>query len=223
VHVLVVCTANIARSPLAEAMLAASIGPLGVRVGSAGVAARWGLPAAERSQQLAEARGLDLSAHRSQPVTEELIRSSALVLTMSERHRDRCAPLVAGAGAHVFTVRELVRLLEVVDLDRAPAAVTDRLPWVVEQAHLARPTARPARGREDIYDPIRDPEPAWLEMGATLDRTIGAIVENLGAAPGWEVQDPSDPGPTPLSGPDYRRGARRPRRFGRRRRERNAG
>jgi protein-tyrosine phosphatase len=192
VHVLVVCTANIARSPLGAAMLASSLAPADIEVSSAGVAARPGFPAAEPSQQLAELRGLDLSTHRSRPVTDELIRSSALVLTMSERHRDRCTPLAAGAASHVFTVRELVRLLATADLHDAEDHLTpaDRLAWVIEQAHLARPRALPPRGREDVHDPIKDPWSAWVEMGATLDGALTAILSALEVQPGWQPPPP---------------------------------
>jgi protein-tyrosine phosphatase len=213
VHVLVVCTANIARSPLAEAMLAASLAHHGIEVASAGTQAHPGYPAAEQSQALAEARGLDLSGHLSRPITEELVRGAALVLTMSGRHRDRCAPLAAGAGAYVFTVRELARLLQTADLAGAPADRMDRLTWTVERAHLARPVAPPPAGREDVRDPIRAPWPAWLEMGATLDDLLGPIVRSFGAEPGWT------PPPVPdqdeaVSAADARRAARpRPRWF----------
>jgi protein-tyrosine phosphatase len=216
VRVLVVCTANVARSPLAEAMLAASFADSDVEVASAGTRVRPGHPAAQNTQRLAEARGLDLTEHLSRPVTEELVRGASLVLTMSERHRDRCAPLAAGAGAHVFTVREFVRLLQAADLTDAPADVTQRLPWTVERAHLARPAAPPPSGREDVRDPIRAPWPEWLEMGATLDDLLGSVVRAFGFGPGWtppRYPDQDEPGQDELvSAADARRGARpRPR------------
>jgi protein-tyrosine phosphatase len=108
VAILVVCTANVARSPLAEVMLAASVD---VEVVSGGTQAREGDTAAVRSQELAAARGLDLTEHRSKPVTPDTIDHAELVITMSERHRDHCGILVPGAGPKVFTLRELVRLL----------------------------------------------------------------------------------------------------------------
>ncbi|MFA9432261.1 low molecular weight phosphatase family protein [Egicoccus sp. AB-alg2] len=187
-HVLVVCTANIARSPLAEAMLAASLAPHGVDVSSAGTRASDGHPAASASQELARLRGLDLTGHRSRPVTERLVQAADLVLTMSERHRDACGPLVPGAGRRTFTVRELVRLLTAADVADGPDAVAERLPWLVEQAQLARPVAPPPRGKEDVHDPIRDPWPAWTVMGATLDDLLTTVVRAAGAEPAWQPQ-----------------------------------
>lgn len=175
VDVLVVCTANIARSPLFAAMLGARFGDPEIVVTSAGVAARDGDLAAAHARTLAAARGLDLSDHRSRPVTPEAIAAADLVLTMSERQRDRCAPLAAGTAGRVFTVREFVRLLDEVDHAAGPAAPAERLAWLRDEAHRARPRALPAEGREDVDDPIREPWPAWVAMGATFDELIGAI------------------------------------------------
>jgi protein-tyrosine phosphatase len=172
--VLVVCTANIARSPLFQAMLADRLGD-GVTVSSAGVRAREGDPAAEGSALLAEQRGLDLSAHRSRPVTSDLVRSADLVLTMSERQRDVCAPLAAGSASRVYTVREFARLLGAVDRAAAPADPAARLAWLRDEAHLARPRALPARGSEDVADPIRSSWPEWEAMAATLDDLLDHI------------------------------------------------
>jgi protein-tyrosine phosphatase len=186
VSVLVVCTANVARSPLGAAMLATSLRGHGIAVASAGTHARQGVPAARQSCELAELRGLDLADHRARPVTPPLIAQAALVVTMSERHRDVAAPLAAGAGARTFTVRELVRLLETVDTAAAPDDPMLRLSWLAAAATQARPSARPARGPEDVRDPIRDPWPAWVQMGATLDHLMGRLVHALGATPGWQ-------------------------------------
>jgi protein-tyrosine phosphatase len=205
-HILVVCTANIARSPLASAMLASSLERDDIEVVSAGTRARDGLPAAARSQQLAQVRDLDLGDHRSQVITEELVRDAGLVVTMTARQRDRCASLAAGAGAHVFTLRELVRLLGGIDTAAAPVDRLERLGWVVDRAHLARPSASPATAPEDVHDPIRDPAPAWVRMAATLDELCGAVVTTLGASPGW--QPPTTPS-AGFSGHEDRTAARR--------------
>jgi protein-tyrosine-phosphatase len=175
-HVLVVCTANIARSPLFAAMLAARLGAA-VEVASAGTRARDGYPAAEFARTLAEQRGLDLSSHRSQPITSELVAGAGLVLTMSERQRDACASLVGRSADRVYTVKEFVRLLDAVDASQAPSDPVARLAWSRDQAHLARPRAAPAKGAEDVADPIRSPWPDWEAMGRTFDELVARIAE----------------------------------------------
>jgi protein-tyrosine phosphatase len=186
--ILVVCTANVARSPLARVMLGAS---LDVEVDSAGTQAREGDTAAVRSQELAAARGLDLTEHRSKPVVPAAIEAADLILTMSAEQRDHCEILVPGSGPKVFTLRELVRLLAVVD-PADPAADPPPLCSPAElaaRAHLARPNARRSWRSEDVHDPIQDPWPKWVRMGATLDELLTPVLAALGRNPGWTAPD----------------------------------
>lgn len=87
-----VCTANICRSPMAAALLqhalAAESGPLGaVKVTSAGVVARRGDLVSANSVAALKKVGLDISGHRSQPVTQEMLDRTLAVLCMTESHR----------------------------------------------------------------------------------------------------------------------------------------
>jgi protein-tyrosine phosphatase len=224
VDVLVLCRANVARSPLAEVMLAAAELP-GVRVASAGVRARDGWPAAEESQRLAAERGLDLTHHRSLPATPDLIARADLVLTMSESIRDLASPLAPRAAAKVFTLREFVRLTEHLDPDGPPrgeahvaapphphdathldphsvtpdpahlddhagsgeghpmGAGADRLAWLRDQAHRARPVARRPDGPEDVADPMGGSWDRWVEMAGALDDLLGRVVTLAGGRP----------------------------------------
>jgi protein-tyrosine-phosphatase len=99
-HVLMVCTGNTCRSPLAAALLERLIaveGPSGVTVSSAGVGALDGSPASEGAYLVALEAGLDLSAHRAERLRPELVREANLILTMSPSHVRRAAEL-GGSG-----------------------------------------------------------------------------------------------------------------------------
>ena len=73
---------------LLQHALAAQREPLrSLKVVSAGVVARSGEPASENSVQALKKVGLDLSRHRSQPVTQRLLDEALVVLCMTESHR----------------------------------------------------------------------------------------------------------------------------------------
>jgi protein-tyrosine-phosphatase len=91
-RVLLVCTGNICRSPLAAVMLGRALAQrhlTDVTVGSAGTGAWDGAPASEGAYLVALEKGLDLSEHRAQLLTRELVEGSDLILTMARHHRAR--------------------------------------------------------------------------------------------------------------------------------------
>ncbi len=103
--ILVVCTGNVCRSPLAAAMLRQRLTELGrtdIEVISAGTAAADGEPASEGSYLVALEHGVDLSAHSAQLVTRKLVDESDLILCMSEHHVQRCGELGAADRAHLL-------------------------------------------------------------------------------------------------------------------------
>lgn len=96
--VLVVCTGNICRSPIAQAWLATQVHGV-ADVQSAGTSALVGSPADPLAVEVCKNAGLDLSSHRARQITPELLRAANLVLVMESRHRDhlrRIAPWATG-------------------------------------------------------------------------------------------------------------------------------
>jgi protein-tyrosine-phosphatase len=91
-HILVVCTANICRSPMAAGLvqhaLAAQPEPWqSLRVVSAGIVARDGDRVSENSVLALRKAGIDIAGHRSRAVTQELLDQALIVLCMTESHR----------------------------------------------------------------------------------------------------------------------------------------
>jgi protein-tyrosine-phosphatase len=106
-RILLVCTGNICRSPLAAALLERALterGSTGIVVESAGTGAWDGAPVSEGAYLVGLERGLDLSGHRARLLTRELVNGADLVLTMARHHRARADEL--GGEGHVFVLGE---------------------------------------------------------------------------------------------------------------------
>lgn len=87
----IVCTGNVCRSPMAERLLrhalAAEDPPLNTyKVISAGVSAFPGDPASRNSVNALSKVGLDLSDHRSRPLSDQLVEISDFILAMTSGH-----------------------------------------------------------------------------------------------------------------------------------------
>lgn len=105
-RILFVCTGNICRSPLAEALLRRAVAErsLEIEVSSAGTGAWENAPASEGAYLVAMEKGLDLSSHRARLLTRELVQQADLVLTMARHHRARVDEL--GGGGKVAVLGE---------------------------------------------------------------------------------------------------------------------
>lgn len=104
--ILFVCTGNTCRSPLAEAIarkIAIERGLSDVEMLSAGTSAQDGSPASDGSLLVGLERGMDLSLHRSQTLTRDLVRDADLILAMGPNHLDRIIALGGGRRAYLLS------------------------------------------------------------------------------------------------------------------------
>jgi protein-tyrosine phosphatase len=106
--VLFVCTANVCRSPMAQAIFdaLAADGALPFRAESAGTAALEREPMAPNAVAVLEEVGIYPGPHCARQVSEAMIEEAALVLAMSPRHAATLRRLSGESPAEILTLSE---------------------------------------------------------------------------------------------------------------------
>ncbi len=102
--VLIVCTANICRSPMAEGICRRVLTDAGraIEVSSAGVRALIGHPIASDADDVLRHRGIDLSAHRARQISDDLLRTADLVWVMDNEQRTALRAIFPAYAGKVF-------------------------------------------------------------------------------------------------------------------------
>jgi protein arginine phosphatase len=139
--IVLVCTGNTCRSPMAEALLKKRIADRlrcrvqelddrGIVIMSAGISAQPGSRSAAEAIQTMQERGLDLTHHESQPLSDRIVRFADVILTMTRGHRD---------------------------------TILEHFPDAEPRVHLI------SRGRGDVADPIGGPLDLYRRCAEQLD------------------------------------------------------
>ena len=120
--VLVICRANVARSPLLRVRLQAEadrrVGAGTVNIASAGMSARFGDPAAEGSKRVAASWGLSLEDHASLPIMYAPFATAPVNLVMSRDHLRALLARNPEVAPRTFTVPELVVCIQRLETER---------------------------------------------------------------------------------------------------------
>jgi protein-tyrosine phosphatase len=151
-ELVLLCTGNRARSPIAEGFLRQLLRNLPVRVHSLGTLELGGAPPLPEAVKASAAAGLDITHHRARALRGNALCDADLVLGF-ERHHVSAAVIDGGARQErVFLLPELVALIH----DEVAGAGCDPL-------ERARETIARAHARRDPTNP-----PVSAELGDPL-------------------------------------------------------
>lgn len=177
--ILVVCTGNICRSPLAAGLFQHLQAEC--TVSSAGTHAWEPLsPPAEILRQ-AQAWGFSLNQHRAQELTAEAIRSADLILTAERMHRAATVELEPSAIRKTFSIRQFARVSSAwatavengtetsPELDSLSALVSE----IADYRALVLPPAHPSA--DDIADPYQRPQSSYDLSAEQIHDAITAV------------------------------------------------
>lgn len=201
-RLVVVCTANMIRSPFVAGLLAtrlASSPHVRLHVESAGTAARPGASATSEVQDIARAYGLDLGDHRARLLTDGILQPGDTVLCAERAHRRVVLDVRPDLVSSVFTVREFARHAEAVC---ARGAVSD-WPALVRAAGRRRLAMSGETDRDDdIVDPVSGTRSLWRDFEQQAALAVSAILGSVSMLSGPTVGGRD---PQPLTRREYRR------------------
>jgi protein-tyrosine phosphatase len=182
--ILVVCTGNICRSPIAEGFLRHLLGSRGaaaIDVSSAGTSGWDGAPATDEAVQAELQRGIDISSHRARRLHPTHVLQADLVIGMTTMHRDRAVDMVPEVRDRSFTLKELVRLLEALP-ERDGTVAPDGRTLADRVAEASRLRDEGFEGNpldEDVADPIGMSLAIYRAVAWELDEQCERLVTGL--------------------------------------------
>jgi protein-tyrosine phosphatase len=180
--ILLVCTGNICRSPMAEGFFRRQLaerGIDGVHVESAGVSGWEGSPATAEAVQALDELHVDIAEHRARRLTRRMVEAADLVVAMAGEHRDAIGRVVPSAASRTFTMKELVRLLDA-EGDPGESAPPDaRIRARTESADGRRALADGSFEDEDVADPLGLGLEAYRATAWELEELSARVVAGL--------------------------------------------
>lgn len=189
VDILLVCTGNICRSPLAAQLLDVRLNrvaePGAFRVSSAGTGALEGAPMTAEAEAWSRRLGGDPTGHRARRFEPDQARAADLILAMTRGHRAWVAEQVPDAVSRSFTLVEFARLLEDLRTVGYPADARGE-PGGESAVDFTELVAAAGRGRgrvppphpaelDDIVDPYRRASVVYERAALGIDAAVRVL------------------------------------------------
>lgn len=176
-RVLVVCTANVCRSPLGQVILDHELRTSGVLaiVSSAGTVGAADLAVDERTATWAERYRADLTGHVPRQLTRAVILDDGrdLILGMSRNHVREVLATDMTAMARTFTLKEFLRRAAVAPRQRSETVSE----WIQRLGNQRTPADFQGERRSDeIVDPYGRSDETFTASAGEIERCCADIV-----------------------------------------------
>lgn len=182
--IVVLCTANVCRSPMAAALLARRLAMLGltVPVRSAGII-RCGDPPHPEVVSVMASYGIEISSHSSRVAIAADLARARLVLAMARDNLRYAVITEPGVWPRAFTLKELIRRGEQI----GPRPPGEPFAEWLSRAHAGRERASLLgdSADDDVADPAGGPRRAYAATASLLDQLVMRLVEL-----GWAQAEP---------------------------------
>jgi protein-tyrosine phosphatase len=172
-----VCSGNRARSPLAETLLLQKVDPGRVTVSSFGTLDLGNRRALAEAIKVGRSLGVDLSHHRSRPLSPGSLRAMDLVVGFEPAH---VSTAIAKGGAReeqTFMLLELPELLAGVAPVELPAGVEGSRRLIELMDHHRR--VRTDGPSPALPDPYGEPRHVMAETARLIDATLSHLASEL--------------------------------------------
>ncbi|MHB2022012.1 MAG: arsenate-mycothiol transferase ArsC [Mycobacteriales bacterium] len=186
-RVLLVCTGNICRSPIAERLfrfrlaeaLPGAEGAFDVR--SAGTLDLAGAEMAPYAAATLAGLGVDPAGHAARALVAEEVAAADLVLGMAREHRGAAIQLFPRASARTFTLFEFARYCGHVEAALLPVGAPGaRASAIVAAAARRRGLDRPAHpSDDDLVDPLGARVEVFAATAAAIDSALRPFIDLL--------------------------------------------
>jgi protein-tyrosine phosphatase len=142
--ILFVCTANRFRSPIAAIAFARQVVQRGddhrITISSAGTWTVTGVPATSDALKQAEQYGLNLSMHKSRPISQKILAQADLVLVMEANHKEGISLEFPVAADKVYLLAEVIKgvsydIPDPYSTDESPAVVAKEIVEMIDSGY----------------------------------------------------------------------------------------
>lgn len=184
--VLVVCHANLCRSPMAERLARRAItermgdAAADFEVSSAGTHAWTGRPMHPLAAEVLREYGADDTGFRSRRLTAAMVARADLVLTATRRQRGECVALVPASVRRTFTLPQFGRLAAVIPAYSLTAIWPPqaRLQTMIDDLLVIRgelPVGSPEQ--DELPDPVEQPIEVFRRCAGEIQAVVDVMTD----------------------------------------------